>query len=55
MKLWTKILQYLCIISRTEGVYYDTQPIKERVFCNNNQLARIGRKFEEWFFDGPIR
>ena len=36
MKLWTKILQYLCIISRTEGVHYDTQPIKERVFCNNN-------------------
>ena len=31
MKLWTKILQYLCIISRIEGVHYDTQPIKEEV------------------------
>ena len=42
-------------IFMTEGVHYDTQPIKERAFCNNNKLVRIGRKFEQLFFDGPIR
>ena len=49
MKLWSKILQYLCIISRIEGVHYDTQTIKERIFCTTwKNKPNMGSKMVIW-------
>ena len=40
MKLWSKILQYLCIISRIEGVHYDKQS-KREYFVPRGKINQI--------------